>query len=57
MSNNVCASSPSRSASEKASHTAIIETPSIMLLQIFAAWPLPAGPVWTIVRPIAARMG
>ena len=28
-----------------------------MLLQIFAAWPLPAGPAWTIVRPIAARTG
>ena len=28
-----------------------------MLLQIFAAWPLPAGPAWTIVRPIAARIG
>ena len=37
MSNNVCAASPSRSASEKASHTAIIETPRIILLQIFAA--------------------
>ena len=28
-----------------------------MLLQILAAWPLPDGPAWMIVRPIARRIG
>ena len=28
-----------------------------MLLQILAAWPLPDGPVWTMVAPICSRIG
>src|SRR6266566_3040901 len=57
MSNKVWAGSPSFSASAKPSHTAIIEAARIMLLQILAVWPLPAGPAWTIVFPIALRIG
>ena len=55
MSNSFWASSPSFSASTKASDTAIIEMPRIMLLQIFAAWPVPAPPAWTMVLPIASQ--
>jgi hypothetical protein len=44
MSKNFCASSPSASASAKASLVAIIEMPSSMLLQIFAACPVPLSP-------------
>ena len=43
MSNSFCASRPSFSASRNASDTTIIEAPRIMLLQIFAAWPLPGA--------------
>src|SRR5260370_827220 len=57
MSNNVWAGSPSFSASAKPSHTAIIEAARIMLLQILAVWPLPAGPAWTIVRPLPPPIG
>src|SRR5262249_48857689 len=56
MSNSFCLSSPSFSASTKASDTAIIETPRIMLLQIFAACPLPAPPACTMVLPIFSRI-
>ena len=28
-----------------------------MLLQILAVWPLPEGPAWMIVRPIARSIG
>ena len=36
---------------------AIIEMPRIMLLQIFAAWPAPASPQWTMRPAIGLRMG
>jgi hypothetical protein len=55
MSKSFCASRPSFSASTKASEVAIIEMPRIMLLQIFAAWPLPGPPAWTMVLPMASR--
>ena len=57
MSNSFCASRPSFSASTNASDTAIIDTPRIMLLQIFAAWPLPGPPACTMVLPIVSRIG
>ena len=57
MSKSFWASSPSFSASAKPSHTAIIEIPRIMLLQIFAAWPAPTEPAWTMVLPIFSRIG
>src|SRR5882757_9082363 len=57
MSNSFCASRPSFSASRKASDTTIIDAPRIMLLQIFAAWPLPAPPACTMVLPIFSRTG
>ena len=57
MSNSVWASRPSFSAKRKASDTAIIDTPRIMLLQILAACPLPAGPACTMVLPICSRIG
>src|SRR6186997_2068206 len=56
MSNSFCLSSPSFSASRKASDTAIIEMPRIMLLQIFAACPLPGPPACTMVLPICCRI-
>src|SRR5438045_2810894 len=57
MSNRVWAGRPSFSPSAKPSQTAIIEAPRIILLQILAVCPLPDGPAWTIVRPIACRIG
>src|SRR3982075_4334865 len=57
MSKSFCASRPSFSASRKASQTTIIDAPRIMLLQIFAAWPLPAPPACTIVLPIFSSTG
>src|ERR1700687_3440711 len=57
MSKSFCLSRPSFSASTKASETAIIEMPRIMLLQIFAACPAPAPPACTIVFPIFSRIG
>ena len=41
----------------KASLTAIIETPRIMLLQILAACPLPLAPACTMFLPIFSRIG
>ncbi|MNC55709.1 hypothetical protein D3C75_1052550 [compost metagenome] len=40
-----------------ASETAIIETPSSMLLATLATWPLPESPQCTMFLPIAARIG
>ena len=56
-SNNACADRPSFSANTNASETAIMETPRIMLLQIFAACPAPGPPQCTICRPMACRSG
>ncbi len=49
--------SPSFSPSTKASLTAIIEAPRIILLQIFATWPLPASPQCTTRLPMRSRIG
>src|SRR5438552_3865482 len=57
MSNSFCASRPSFSASTKASQTAIIDAPRIMLLQVLAACPLPAAPACTTALPIAEKIG
>ena len=57
MSKKVRASRPSFSPRVKASATAIMEMPRIMLLQTLAAWPLPGAPAWTMVRPMAAKTG
>src|SRR4029453_16884018 len=57
MSKSFCASRPSFLARLKASQTAIIDTPSIILLQILAACPAPALPACTMVLPIAASIG
>src|SRR6202048_3251232 len=56
-SNSAWCESPSFSASVNASHTAIMEMPRIMLLQIFAACPAPASPQCTTFLPIASRIG
>ncbi len=56
-SNSAWCDSPSFSASTNASLTPIMLMPSIMLLQIFAAWPAPASPQWTTFLPIASRIG
>ena len=45
------------SASAKASQVAIMVTPRIMLLQIFAACPAPAPPQCTAFLPIAWKSG
>src|SRR6187401_3025687 len=57
MSNSFCLSRPSFSASTKASPTAIIDTPKIMLLQIFAACPALASPQCTILPAIGCSTG
>src|SRR3546814_2061149 len=41
----------------KVSHVATIVAPSSMLLQIFAACPLPASPAWMTVLPMADKIG
>src|SRR6056297_2124858 len=56
-SNIACRSSPSLSASAKASQVTSIVAPRIMLLQIFAAWPLPGGPQWTALAPMIPNSG
>ena len=41
----------------KVSQVATMVAPSSMLLQILAAWPLPAPPAWMTALPMAERMG
>src|SRR3546814_16817642 len=55
--NSTCGSRPSVSPRLKASATAIIQMPRIMLLQILADWPLPGPPAWTMVRHMASDNG
>src|SRR3546814_9518672 len=57
MSYKVCGSRPSFCAMAKVSHVATIVAPSSMLLQIFAACPLPASPAWMTVLPMADKIG
>src|SRR3546814_6287007 len=57
MSYKVCGSRPSFCAMAKVSHVATIVAPSSMLLQIFAACPLPASPAWMTVLPKADKIG
>src|SRR6056297_2964672 len=56
-SNIACRSSPSLSASAKASQVAIMVAPRIMLLQILAACPFPAGPQCTAFWPMISNSG
>ncbi|RUS19130.1 hypothetical protein BC937DRAFT_87964 [Endogone sp. FLAS-F59071] len=50
-------SMPMRTPSCIVSATAIIDTPSNMLLQILATWPLPFRPQWTTFLPMRERIG
>ena len=52
-----CLSKPKLSASANASQVAIIVTPSIILLHIFADCPLPAEPQKTDFCPITSNKG
>ena len=48
---------PASSASAKASHAPIIDTPNSILLQILAAWPAPPSPQCTPRLPIMSKNG
>src|SRR6056297_2795814 len=54
-SNIACRSSPSLSASAKASQVTIMVAPRIMLLQILADCPFPAGPQYTAFCPMISK--
>ncbi len=56
-SNSAWLVNPSFSPNTNASLTATMEMPRIMLLQSFAACPLPPGPQWTTLRPMTSRNG
>src|SRR5262245_26965472 len=50
-------STPKASARRKASLTATADTPAIRLLQSFTTSPLPTGPTWKMLAPMASRTG